>query len=67
MSFSLVCRLVRKFSADVVPVISAKNLVDLNPKSVENKYILVKSDTRFTSQLIADMVGFSKASALQFW
>ena len=47
------------------------NLVDLNLVVVQgllkNKIKIVKSDTSYTSQLMADMVGISKASALHFW
>ena len=74
LSFSTVWRLIRKFSADVGPVISAKSLlINLvgsksasSPKIVEKNIFLVKSDARYTSQRIADMVGISKASALCF-
>ena len=56
-----------KFSADVGPVISAhksgRSKSASRPKIVE-KNILVKSDARYTFQLIADIVGISKASAL---
>ena len=37
-----------------------------SPRNVEKK-CLVKSGARYTSQLIADMVVISKASALRFW
>ena len=67
MSFSTVCRWVMKFSADVGPVISAhksgRSKSASRPKIVENNF-LVKSDARYTFQLIADIVGISKAIAL---
>ena len=40
---------------------------DLNLQVVQKLLFLIKSDARYTSQLIADMVGISKASALRFW
>ena len=40
---------------------------DLNLQVVKRLFFLVKSDARYNSQLIADMVGISKASALRFW
>ena len=70
MIFHTVCRLVRKFSADVGPVIMLLNLLDLNLQVVQRllkKMFSVKSDARYTSQLISDIVGISKASALRFW
>ena len=69
MSFSTVCRLVRKFSTDMGPVIgshkSDTSKYASSPKIVE--IFLVKLDASYTSQLNADMVGISKASALRFW
>ena len=70
MSFSTVCRLVSNFSADVGPVISAHKCVrskSASSPTIVEKILLVKSDARYTSQLIADMVGISKAFALRFW
>ena len=66
MSFSTVCRLIRKFSAGVGSVTSApkscRSKSASSPKIVKN-IILVKSDARYTSQQIADMVRISKAFA----
>ena len=69
MSFSTVCRWVRKFSADVGPVISAPKCGRYKSASSLKIVVvfLVKSDARYTSQLIADMFGISKASSLRFW
>ena len=69
MFFSTVCRWVRHLSADVGPVQVLLNLVDLNLQVVQRllKKYLVKSDARYTSQRIADMVEISKAYALCFW
>ena len=66
MSFSTVCRWVRKFSADLGPVTSAPKSAS-SPMIVKKIKILVISDARYTSQLIGDMVGISKSSALCFW
>ena len=70
ISFSTLCRWVRKFSADLGPVISApksgKSKSARSLKIVE-KTKLVISDTRYTFQLIADMFGISKAPSLCFW
>ena len=69
MSFSTVCRLVRKLSADVGPVIgshkSDTSKYPSSPKIVE--LFLVKLAASYTTQLNVDMVGISKASALGFW
>ena len=69
MSFSTVCRWVRKFSAGVESVTSApksgRPKSASSPKIVEKNKLLVKSDARYTSQQIANMVGISKASALR--
>ena len=46
------------------------NLVDLNQQVDQRlwkKLLLVKSDASYTFQLIVDMVGISKVSALCFW
>ena len=60
-----------QIGADVGPVINAhksgRSKSVSSPKIVEKHNISVKSDARYTSQLIADMVGISKASALRFW
>ena len=70
MSFSTVCRQVRDFSAGIGSVTSApkycRSKSASSPKIVIKKYI-VKSDARYTSQQIADMVGISKAIAQRFW
>ena len=69
MSFSTVCRWVRKFSAGVESVTSApksgRPKSASSPKIVEQNKLLVKSDARYTSQQIANMVVISKASALR--
>ena len=69
--FSTVCRCVRKFSADLGPVTrapkSGRSKSASSPMIVKKNKSLVKSNTRYTSQLIADMVEDSKPSALRFW
>ena len=71
MSFSAVCRWVRHLSADVGPVTSApksgRSKSASSSPMIIKKCLLVKSDARYTSQRIVDMVEFSKASALCFW
>ena len=69
MSFSTVCRWVRKFSATVGPVTSApESGISKSASSLKIVEIFFsKTDARYTSQLIADMFGISKASSLRFW
>ena len=62
MSFSIVCRQVRDFSAGKGFVTSAPKYC--RSKSASSPKIVIK---RYTSQQIADMVGISKAFALRFW
>ena len=68
MSFSTTRRWIRKFSAGVESVKNAlksgRPKTASSPSIVEKIKHIVKSDTRYTSQVIADMAGFSKASVL---